>query len=326
MLRMLEDHTNYGLFMDKYTAVLLLDKLVEEGRRPEGARVASQLMLQEEDWVTAGALGNIACWRYLLVRSDQPWAVEEVEAEEEDPEDVVRVRVKEGPPHFGMVPNNHHDDHFDLSEPEKILGKTIWYLNRLDSDSLSKSLTFLGLALWGKVDQALLLELPEVVEEVADEILKVSDKDAVVKKLSSAAKVNLEVDGELLKTCKDLLAEEEKGIVEEQKQFYIQWNEERMKKINAANEKLKRKVELDNIVYEKEQLSKEEERLFFFDNQMELDQEKEKKLTAWKKTFPRRSWPGTKDYFKHPKWHKTPGKELKTPRWEKREAKKGPAK
>jgi len=326
LLRMLEDHTNYGLFMDKYTAVLLLDKLVEEGRRPEGARVASQLMLQEEDWVTAGALGNIACWRYLLVRSDQPWAVEEVEAEEEDPEDVVRVRVKEGPPHFGMVPNNHHDDHFDLSEPEKILGKTIWYLNRLDSDSLSKSLTFLGLALWGKVDQALLLELPEVVEEVAEEILKVSDKDAVVKKLSSAAKVNLEVDGELLKTCKDLLAEEEKGIVEEQKQFYIQWNEERMKKINAANEKLKRKVELDNIVYEKEQLSKEEERLFFFDNQMELDQEKEKKLTAWKKTLPRRSWPGTKDYFKHPKWHKTPGKELKTPRWEKREAKKGPAK
>ena len=46
LLRMLEDHTNYGLFMDKYSAVLLLDKLVEGGRRPEGARVASQLMLQ----------------------------------------------------------------------------------------------------------------------------------------------------------------------------------------------------------------------------------------------------------------------------------------
>jgi len=326
LLRMLEDHTNYGIFMDKYTALLLLDKLVEEGRRPEGARVASQLMLQEEDWVTAGALGNVACWRYLLVRSDQPWAVEDVEAEEEDPEDVVRVRVKEGPPHFGMVPNNYHDDHFDLREPEKILGKTIWYLNRLDSDSLSKSLTFLGLALWGKIDQALELDLPEVVEEVAEEILKVSDKDAVVKKLNSAATVSLDVDGELLKKCSEFLAKEETGIVEEQKQLYIQWNEERMKKINAANEKLKRKVELDNIVYEKEKLSKEEEQLFFFDNQMELDQEKEKKLVAWKKTFPRRSWPGTKDYFKHPKWHKTPGKEIKTPRWEKREAKKGPAK
>lgn len=252
--------------------------------------------------------------------------MEDVEAEEEDPEDVVRVRVKEGPPHFGMVPNNFHDDHFDLREPEKILGKTIWYLNRLDSGSLSKSLTFLGLALWGKIDQALELELPEVVEEVAGEILKVSDKDAVVKKLNSAAKVSLDVDSELLKKCSELLAKEETGIVEEQKQLYIQWNEERMKKINAANEKLKRKVELDNIVYEKEQLSKEEERLFFFDNQMELDQEKENKLVAWKKTFPRKSWPGTKDYFKHPKWHKTPGKEIKTARWEKREAKKGPAK
>jgi len=326
LLRMLEDHTNYGLFMDKYTAVLLLDKLVEGGRRPEGARVASQLMLQEEDWVAAGALGNVACWRYLLVRSDQPWAVEEVEAEEEDPEDVVRIRVKEGPPHFGMVPNNYHDDHFDLREPEKILGKTIWYLNRLSSDSLSKSLTFLGLALWGRVDKALELELPEVVEEVAEEILKVSDKDAVVKKLKGATKVNLNVDVELLKRCEKLLAEEEKAIVGEQKQFYIQWNKDRLDKIEEANEKQKRKEKLDNIVYQKEELSKEEERLFFFDNQMELEQEKEKKLAAWKKTFPRKSWPGTKDYFNHPKWHKTPGKELKTPRWEKREAKKGPAK
>jgi len=43
-------------------------------------------------------------------------------------------------------------------------------------------------------------------------------------------------------------------------------------------------------------------------------------------TFPKKTWPGTKDYFKHPKWHKTPGKEIKTARWEKREAKKGPAK
>ena len=341
LLRMLEDHTNYGLFMDKYSAVLLLDKLVEGGRKPEGARVASQLMLQvgrtfvydhsdpniqEEDWVAAGALGNVACWRYLLVRSDQPWAVEEVEPEEEDPEDVVRIRVKEGPPHFGMVPNNYHDDHFDLREPEKILGKTIWYLNRLSSDSLSKSLTFLGLALWGRLDKALELELPEVVEEVAEEILKVSDKDAVVKKLNGATKVNLNVDGELLKKCEQLLAEEEKAIVGEQKQFYIQWNKDRLDKIEAANEKQKRKEKLDNIVYQKEELSKEEERLFFFDSQTELDQEKEKKLAAWKKTFPRKSWPGTKDYFNHPKWLKTPGKELKTPRWEKREAKKGPAK
>ena len=347
LLRMLEDHTNYGLFLDKYTAVLLLDKLVEEGRRPEGARVASQLMLQvdksyfskdtsvinqavsnfqEEDWVSAGALGNVACWRYLLVRSDQPWAEEDVLEEEEDPEDVVRVRVKEGPPHFGMVPNNYNDDHFDLREPEMILGKTIWYLNRLNSDSLSKSLTFLGLALWGKIDQALELDLPEVIGGVAEEILKVSDKDAVVKKLNTANTVDLDVDNELLKKCERSLSEEEKVIVEEQKAFYIQWNKERLARLEAANENQKRKEKLDNILYEKEQLSREEERLFFFDNQMELDQEKEKKVAAWKRTFPRRSWPGTKDYFKHPKWHKTPGREIKTARWEKREAKKGPAK
>jgi len=326
LVRMLEDPTNYGLFMDQYTALLLLDKLVEEGRRPEGARVASQLMLQEEDWAAAGALGNVACWRYLLVRADEPWTVDDGQAEEDDPEDVVRVRVKEGPPHFGMVPNNHHDDHFDLREPEKILGKTIWYLNRLGSDPLSKSLTFLGLALWGKIDEALQLELPEVVEGVAEEVLKVSDKDAVVLKLNNAKQLSLDIDGELLKKSQLLLSEQEPGIIEEQKKLYIQWSKERMDRIKAASEKQKRKEQLDNITYEKEKLSREEERLFFFDNQMELDQEKEKKLLAWRKTFPKKTWPGTKDYFKHPKWHKTPGKEIKTARWEKREAKKGPAK
>ena len=156
--------------------------------------------------------------------------------------------------------------------------------------------------------------------------MKVSDKDAVVLKLNNAKQLSLDIDGELLKKSQLLLSEQEPGIIEEQKKLYIQWSKERMDRIKAASEKQKRKEQLDNITYEKEKLSREEERLFFFDNQMELDQEKEKKLLAWRKTFPKKTWPGTKDYFKHPKWHKTPGKEIKTARWEKREAKKGPAK
>ena len=58
LIRMLEDRTNYGLFLDSYTAVLLLDKLLEEGRLAMGARVASQLMLQEDQDLPANTLGR----------------------------------------------------------------------------------------------------------------------------------------------------------------------------------------------------------------------------------------------------------------------------
>ena len=247
------------------------------------------------------------------------------QAEEDDPEDVVRIRVKEGPPHFGMVPNNHHDDHFDLREPEKILGKTIWYLNRLGNDPLSKSLTFLGLALWGKIDEALQLELPEVVEGVAEEVLKVSDKDAVVHKLNNAKQLSFDIDSELLKKSQLLLAEQEPGIIEEQKKLYIQWSKERMDRIKEASEKQKRKEQLDNITYEKEKLSREEEKLFFFENFDKLEMEKDEKLQRWKSTFPRVTWslPG---YFHKKKYIKKPGEDRKVARWERREAKRGPPK
>jgi small subunit ribosomal protein S27 len=330
IVRMLEDRTNYGLFLDRYTSVLLLDRLLEDGSLAAAARAASHLMLQEEDWRLAGVLGSLACWRYCRVRADRPWLTEDeqpvVEEEEEDPEEVHRIRVKEGPPHFGMVPNGYEDDHFDLREPDKILGKTMWYLNRSAGDPLGQSLAFLGLVLWGKEERALQLEAGHLVQEVCQEILKVADGDKVLAKINAATKVEANVDLELLSRCEETMVEEEKSSLEDQINLYSQWNREREDWIDAELRKLKRKEKLDDIAYKKEELSREEERLFFFDNQSKLDKEKEKKVDAWRKTFPKRTWPGTKGYFAHPKWLKTPGKELKTPRWEKREAKKGPAK
>lgn len=329
LVRMLEDRTNYGLFLDRYTSVLLLDRLLEDGSLAAGARAASQLMLQEEDWRMAGALGSLACWRYCLVRGERPWLTEDeqpVVEEEEDPEEVHRIRVKEGPPNFGMVPNGYEDDHFDLRDPDQILGKTMWYLNRSAGDPLGQSLAFLGLVLWGKEERALQLGADQLVQKVCQEILKVADGDQVLAKINAATKVEMNVDQELLSRCEETMVEEEKSLLDDQINLYSQWNREREDWIKAEHQKLKREEKLDDIAYKKEELSREEERLFFFDNQTKLDKEKEKKVDAHRKTFPRRSWPGTKGYFAHPKWLKTPGRELKTPRSEKREAKKGPAK
>ena len=46
IVKMLEDRLNYGLFLDQFTTILLLDTCLDRGRLLEGARVASHIMLQ----------------------------------------------------------------------------------------------------------------------------------------------------------------------------------------------------------------------------------------------------------------------------------------
>jgi len=328
LCRILEDRINYGIFLDTYTSLLVLDRMLEEGRLAQGARVASHLMLQEATEPTANAFGNLAAWRYLLARESTPWHSEgEVEPpRDEDPEDVVRIRVREGPPHFGMVPNNHNDDHFDLAEPSQILGKTIWYLNRAQSDPLSKSLALLGAIFWGKNDRVQIKEGDCLVPQVCEEIRKMCNNEEILRMIKNAPETNINVDEELSKRCRSALKENEEHLIEDQKKIYDEWIEERELKIKSERTKLDNKKLKDGIIQRKDELGREEEQLFFFDNQEKLEKEKESKEFAWRKTFPRRSWPGTKGYFNHPKWHKVPGKELKTPRWKKREDKRGPPK
>jgi len=291
--------------------------------------VASQLMIQEENWTIGNALGNLACWRYFAARDSESWFNDEEKApsaEEEDPEDIVRVRVKEGPPYYGMVPNNYMDDHFDLRDPEKILGKSLWYFNKSSEDSLSRSLTFLGLIMWGKVDIALQMKMDDIVEEIVQEVAKIVNNEKIAVIINDAKKVNIDVDKELLKRANDVLTQNELSLIGETKKQYEKWNEERDERFNVEYERHERKKNIESITQIKEELSREEERLFFFKNKEKLDYEMEEKVNNWKKTWPRRTWPGTKGYFSHPKWIKTPGKEMKTPRWVKREEKRGPPK
>merc|ERR1719481_936743 len=73
LLKMLDDRLNYGLFLDSYTAVLLLDFLLEKGELAGGARVASHLMLQEDSEPLAVSLANLAVWRYVASGRTEAW-------------------------------------------------------------------------------------------------------------------------------------------------------------------------------------------------------------------------------------------------------------
>ena len=321
LVKMLEDRTNYGLFLDDYTTVMLLDKMLEQGKLVEGARVASHIMLQEEQVDGPGSrLGNLACWRYCVNGGSQSWFSDEEVHVDENPDEVIRVRAK------GMVPNNYQDDHFDLREPNQILGKTLCYLNR-DQDNLSRSLNTLGLVLWGKNDQVMSGGKFVMVEEVGEQILKVSTDEKVKAFIDGLDVIGMNVDSEMLKKCNDTLAAHEKQLVEQQTKLYKEWSLSRDSQLDKEYQMLVRRSRMEAIAQTKEELAREEEKLFFFDNFDKLEQEKEEKLQDWRKTFPRRNW-GQKGYFNKGRYLKKtgPGQERKEARWEKREAKMGPPK
>eukprot|EP00092_Neocalanus_flemingeri_P013646 GFUD01014718.1.p1 GENE.GFUD01014718.1~~GFUD01014718.1.p1 ORF type:complete len:453 (-),score=182.40 GFUD01014718.1:55-1413(-) len=319
LVKMLDDRTNYGLFLDDYTTVLILDQMVEQGKLVEGARIASHIMLQEEVVNGPGSmLGNIACWRYCVSGRTESWFSEEEVVVDEDPDEVIRVRAK------GMVPNNYEDDHFDLREPDKILGKTLCYLNG-EQDNLSRSLNTLGLVLWGKDDQVLSGGEFKMVEEVGKLISEVCTNQEVKAFIEGLEYLAMDVDSELLKKCNESLAAHEKQLVEQQTKLYKEWGQWRDSQLDKEYQMLVRRGRKEAIEQTKQEMAREEEKLFFFDNFDKLEQEKEEKVQDWRKSLPRRNW-GQKEQFKKEKYMKEPGQERKEARWEKREAKKGPAK
>jgi len=319
LVKMLDDRINYGLFLDDYTTVLLLDKMLEEGRVVEGTRVASHLMLQEEKTTGPGAcLGNLLCWRYCASGRTQPWYGEDEIPVDENPDEVIRVRVK------GMVPNNYNDEHFDLRDPNAILGKTLSYLNA-EQDDLSRSLHALGLVLWGKEEKLLSSGKFQMVEEVGNLISDLCINEQVKEYIAGLEVASLDVDVELLKRCRDSLGTHEKEMIESQARLYKEWNTHRDLRLQEEYKLLVNKSRKEAIAQSKEELAREQEKLFFFDNFDKLEQEKEEKVQEWRKTFPRRNW-NHPNYFRKGKYVPKPGQDPPVPRWEKREAKKGPAK
>jgi len=319
LVKMLEDRMNYGLFMDDYTTILLLDYMLENKRLLEGARIASQLMFQEESREGPGAvLGNLASWRYCKQARDVPWFFDTENPVDENPGEVIRVRVK------GMVPNNYNDEHFDLKDGKIILGKTLVYLNNGD-DNLNKSLRCLGYILSDKMDSAKSIEPFTISEEVLEIALEVAKSDDIKEFLSSLQTETNCVDDILLKRCQESLATSEAPIVDNQKKMYKEWSSNRDQMLEDEYKLLQRRGRLEAIQQTKEELAKEEEKLFFFENFDKLEIEKDEKDLAWRRTFPNRSF-NSPGYFRKPRFVSKPGEERKISRVDRREIKRGPPK
>ncbi|XP_033750769.1 28S ribosomal protein S27, mitochondrial-like [Pecten maximus] len=158
ILEMIQDRKTFGLFPDSYTANLLMDHFIKLEQFPEAAKVAYELMFQED---FSGRINFLlalyTCTKHLThtatmdAHSKEEEDVQEEEDEDDDDDNVEWVAKK-------VVQAPHYDDHFDIQCEQYKLGKTMYMLGCVQGDNLlGRSVKLTGLALYDKFARALSL-------------------------------------------------------------------------------------------------------------------------------------------------------------------------
>lgn len=161
LLDILNNRTSYGVFLDNYTANLLMDNLIKANEYVSAARVACFMMLQEDlsNPITIG-MSLFACVKFVeapgtfepkpepIVGADETPTVKKPVATKKKIEEV-KVRV-------GFIRNAYFDDHFDLVDSRQLVGKTLTMIAQTLADNpIAPSVKLLGLCLHQKYDKAL---------------------------------------------------------------------------------------------------------------------------------------------------------------------------
>ncbi|XP_043487403.1 uncharacterized protein LOC122514560 [Polistes fuscatus] len=288
LFEILNDRLNYGIFPDHYCYNMLMNKFIKDKNFASAAKVAGLLMLQED---SAHPLCNVlsiySCHKYLENPSD--WKIPEVK--EDDTTEEIKVRVP-------YLRNPYFDDHFDLVDPLKIVGKTLVFQGKQMDNSLGRTCQLRGMILYQKYAKAKelinkwLIEIKEdiVHEEVFDLIKKdnanipedqiteeFKDLQIVIDTLKNynLHKENLieRIENEV-KSAVDQYAETD---ISEQKEIFLEWERIREEILKQQQILLDKQLRLENIQKIKEELEKKERLLTFFENEEKIELEIEKK-------------------------------------------------
>lgn len=146
LIRILKNRLNYGIFPDYYLSNLLMDTFIKENDFRNAAVIASNQMLQEEfDNDITKTMGLYSCLKYITNPTDWEEAKVEVDEKnnEDDDEEEKRVRVD-------FIRNPYFDDHFDLTDGDHLVGKTMLAISNTDNSVMGNSFKTLGLAYYNR--------------------------------------------------------------------------------------------------------------------------------------------------------------------------------
>ena len=158
LFSVLNSRLDYGVFLDNYTANLLMDNFIQEKNFMLAARIATLQMLQEDlSHPITRYLSLYSCYKFsdnLETFTDLiPPAPVEVEKVVQPPSKKKKEEIKK---RVGYLRNPYSDEHFDLTSTNHLIGKTFLYLAdeiKEDDEVLANSFSLLGYSLYEKYEE-----------------------------------------------------------------------------------------------------------------------------------------------------------------------------
>ncbi|KAK8399354.1 hypothetical protein O3P69_003459 [Scylla paramamosain] len=280
LMQLLTQPMMYGLFPDHLTCNLLMHTFLQRKEYTAAARVASYLMLQEDFGPhLTQALALASCYYYITSEDNQPW--EDYTPKVEEPKEEVKIRVK-------FLRNPYYDDHFDLKEPDHLVGKTLAWASPLVGGLVGRSCEVLGWALYGKWDEleAALDRLRTGKEHIAASVVShvksliegVEDGQVCEQLISALARleaadsgvVEQDLSSAITQLVQEAAKEAEPLDIKIQKENYHRWEKQREEEYQKQIEEYRKKQLMAKIEHKKQDLAAREEVIFFFDNKNKL--------------------------------------------------------
>ncbi|GAB6019006.1 hypothetical protein CHUAL_000639 [Chamberlinius hualienensis] len=283
LLKILSDRLNYGIFPNHYCYNLIMDAFLKQKNNRDATKVATLMMLQEDfDHPIARHLALYACLSYLRQPSPDEWKLEPPPPPPKEPEDIVIIRLP-------YLRPNYFDDHFDIKEPEKLIGKTLTMLGKHFDNEIGRTCKIIGFALYGKWDKlkdylsdCMVKHKSNVAYKECIEFVKktlksipddeagtrqsvISDIQPLLDQLSTKT-VDKDIVQDLEPLLLDTVAKHEASDVENYLKENVEWASNRVKRVEEQVQSYIRQKRIKKIEEMKEELKKKEQLLFFFEN------------------------------------------------------------
>jgi small subunit ribosomal protein S27 len=314
LIQLLNNRLSYGIYLDEFTANLLLDKLLEAKDYLGAARIATLVMLQEEldENEITKYLSLYASYKYAQQPGTFDDLVPETPAEvvpevpKKKSKDEVRIRVK-------FLRNEYFDDHFDLANSQHLVGKTLLMLAEgLPPAALRNSVELLGYTLYQKfedgnkfldamagkeVHKEAIETAAKLLADVAESVEAQQQFKSRLDTLQTSVKaITSPLEDEIVQLLKSAIAANEAADIERQQKLHTEWCHLRQSKLQAEFERLQRAQRVQEIERLTKEMASEERKLWFFENEDKIDLDIENKRVFYpKKWFGKKKIPRTID-------------------------------
>uniref|UniRef100_A0A8R1Y5C1 Uncharacterized protein n=1 Tax=Onchocerca volvulus TaxID=6282 RepID=A0A8R1Y5C1_ONCVO len=301
LLAILADPINYGIFLNEHSACLVIDSFLETDRISDAARIASFIMLQE---MFQSALLNWLCIYSSLRWTELPTEqrifeklpsldyIAGIESDSGNMEDEDEMTFK-----FPYLKNEYNDIHFDLIDPNQLIGKCLlWFSNYLPlNEEEASNIRLIGYVFFGNYVLAKqLLQTMNILSSTAaiccsrleqitiktNDIERQQDEQLsgnVIEELKEIfgkvekKNANDKLSDMIMKHLKAVQSTEEKNLIEIQRSAFLNWIENRANLIKAQVEQLDLKLRLKETYEERQKLRHRWEMLNFFENRLKWE-------------------------------------------------------